>query len=175
MQPPAALVNSPPTPLPLDAAAFDPPPGAATPRPGPGQLAGLPHAPQPNASGAADRTVLVAGLGLIRAARADLASTDPAVSGAAHTRLLMTVFHLIGYLDGLGVTLGRAGSGVAGLFSKIGQPSLDDCLDELEDTLASAILRPDTRSWQSALDGLGNTMISVGTVLLTIGLSQPVV
>jgi hypothetical protein len=173
MQPPVALANTPPTPVPLDPAIFDPPAGVAAPRPAPSQLSSMPQDAALAGSGAADRAVLAAGLGLIRAARADLSSATPAVASAARVRLIMTVFHLIGYVDGLGGATGKADTSVESLFSKIGRPSLDDHLDELEAILATAILRPDTRSWQTALDGVGTTLISVGTTLLTIGLSQP--
>jgi hypothetical protein len=176
--PPAAVAPFPAAaPSPLDPSAFDQlangPVPPTVPASGPFGNLGT-TAAQPD-GGTADRAVLSAGLGLVRAARAKLKSTDPATAKSGRTQLVLAVAHLTGYLHGLGSQHGNTHGTGALPYPLLARPTLDGALDELEEELSAALLRVETRSLKEALGHAGDTLIAVGSILLTAGLAQPLV
>lgn len=173
--PSLAPVASPPTPpgtiAPQDSSTFDLPSGNTSPGSAPSQLgsqlSALPQSSSKVVFSTADRAVLAAGLGLIRAARADLAAADKKTASAAQGRLIMAVFHLAGYIDGLGLDETLSDAGFSPIFNNFITPTLDDSLDDLESAIGAIISQGDTRSIRSAaktiVGALGDVCISIGT------------
>ena len=176
--PPAAVAPLPATATPpLDPSAFDLRPNGPMPPtvPATGPFGHLGATPTQPDGGVADRAVPSAGRGRMRGARAKLASTDPATAKAGRTQLVLAVAHLTGYLHGLGSQQGDTHGKGALPYSLLARPTLVGALDELEEELSAALLRVETRGLKEALGHVGDTLIAVGSILLTAGLAQPLV